>query len=204
MALTRKLLKSLSLSDEAQETIIEAHTETVGALKDEINTLKGQVEGLPALTKERDDLKKEIETLKANGGDTAKVQAEFDAYKKQIEDEKALTAKREALETLLKDKVNIQREEARKLILDAVKYDDIKLDDKGGITDADALAKSYGEKYSSFVSKAGTRGTPPAVPPASGKNYGGMSRDDIMKITDRNERRIAIAQNLEQFNGSAK
>lgn len=197
MALTRKLLKSLGLSEEVQEAIIDAHTETVAALKDEINTHKAQVEGIPALTKERDELKKEVETLKANDGDAAKVQADFDAYKQQVEGEKALAAKRKAMDAFLKDKVGIQRDDARELILAATKFDDIKLDDAGALTDQDALAKSYGEKYASFVGKAGTRGTPPTTPPSNGGN--GMTKEEIMKITDRQERLTAIAQNQHLF-----
>lgn len=40
MALTRKLLKSMGLSDEQVETVIEAHTDTVDGLKNELSGLK--------------------------------------------------------------------------------------------------------------------------------------------------------------------
>lgn len=187
-------------TEDLENRLIALHLGVVDPLKDQIQTYKADAEKLPAVQKELDDLK-----AQGDGGYKEKYEAEAKAhreYKQQVEGEKALKDKRAALDALLKDKVNIQRDEARTLILDAVKYDDIKLDEKGCISDADALAKSYGEKYASFVSKPGTKGTPPAVPPASGKNYGGMTRDDIMKIADRNERRIAIAQNLGLFNGS--
>ena len=57
MALTRKLLKGMGLTDEQVDTIIEAHTDTVDGLKEDINKYKGDAEKLPTVQKELDDLK---------------------------------------------------------------------------------------------------------------------------------------------------
>lgn len=197
MALTRKLLKSLSLSDEAQETIIEAHTETVGALKDEINTLKGQVEGLPALTKERDYLKKEIETLKANGGDTAKVQAEFDAYKKQIEGEKKAALDEADVMAICKE-AGIARESSLRLIVKDFDRSQIERGDDGKITNRAKLVEAVKKDYADFVGTPGKDGTPPATPPTGGG--GGMTKEQILDIKDAKARQQAIADNMELFN----
>ena len=57
MALTRKLLKGMGLTDEQVDTIIEAHTDTVDGLKEQVKTYKSDAEKLPNVQKELDDLK---------------------------------------------------------------------------------------------------------------------------------------------------
>ena len=57
MALTRKLLKGMGLTDEQVDTIIEAHTDTVDGLKADVTKYKGNAEKLPGVQKELDDLK---------------------------------------------------------------------------------------------------------------------------------------------------
>ena len=57
MALTRTLLKGLGLTEEQVGTIIEAHSETVNGLKEELGTYKAAAEKLPGVQKELDDLK---------------------------------------------------------------------------------------------------------------------------------------------------
>ena len=56
MALTRKLLKGMGLTDEQVDTIIEAHTDTVDGLKADIGKYKADAEKLPGIQKELDDL----------------------------------------------------------------------------------------------------------------------------------------------------
>ena len=57
MALTRKLLKGMGLTDEQVDTIIEAHTDTVDGLKEQVKAYKADADKLPAVQKELDDLK---------------------------------------------------------------------------------------------------------------------------------------------------
>ena len=79
MALTRKLLRSMGIEDEKIDQIIDAHTETVNALKDERDGLKDAA----------DRLKKaeaELEELKAKPADSFKEKfekehADFEAFK---------------------------------------------------------------------------------------------------------------------------
>lgn len=182
-------------TDDIENRLIALHLGVVDPLKDSLATYKATAEKLPAVQKELDDLK-----AAGDGGYKEKYEAEAKAhkeYKDQVEAEKTKGAKRAALEKLLKDKVNIQRPEARALILDAANYDDVKLDDKGGIADADALAKSYGEKYASFVSRGGAKGTDPNNPPSGGNTR--MTKEQIGQIKNPAERRAAIQANLDLF-----
>ena len=57
MSLTRKLLKGMGLTDEQVDTIIEAHTDTVDGLKEQVKTYKADAEKLPNVQKELDELK---------------------------------------------------------------------------------------------------------------------------------------------------
>lgn len=197
MALTRKLLKSLGLSEEAVEAVIDAHSETVNGLQSRIATLEQQVTTIPDITRERDDLKQKVEASAAGGDKVAEVQAAFDAYKAEVEGEKTRTAKRGALDTLLRDKVGVARDEARQLILDAMKLDDYELDGTGAIKDADAHVQQLGTKYAAFVAKTDQQGTARVTPPTGGGK--GMTREEILAIKDPTAQRQAIAQNLALF-----
>ena len=79
MALTRKLLKGMGLTDEQVDTIIEAHTDTVDGLKADVSKYKTDAEKLS-------DVQKELDELKAKGDDGwkekhDKLKGEFDTYK---------------------------------------------------------------------------------------------------------------------------
>ena len=57
MALTRKSLKAMGLTDEQVDSIIEMHSETVDGLKEQVKTYKADAEKLPNVQKELDELK---------------------------------------------------------------------------------------------------------------------------------------------------
>jgi hypothetical protein len=63
MALTRKSLKAMGLTDEQVDSIIEMHSETVDGLKADVQKFKGDAEKLPGIQKELDELK-----AKGDGG----------------------------------------------------------------------------------------------------------------------------------------
>lgn len=100
MAITRKLLKGMGLTEEQQDTIIEAHTDTVNGLKADIDRYKADAEKLPGVQKELDDLKG-----KGDDGYKEKYESEhkaFEDYKTSVAAEKTTAAKEKALETALK------------------------------------------------------------------------------------------------------
>ena len=57
MALTRRFLKGMGLTEEQVDTIIEAHTEVTDGLKEQINQYKADADKLVDVQKELDDLK---------------------------------------------------------------------------------------------------------------------------------------------------
>lgn len=193
MALTRKLLKGMGLTDEQVDTIIEAHTDTVDGLKADVSKYKADAEKLPSVQKQLDDLK-----AAGDGGYKEKYEKEhsaFEAFKTDITAKESKAAKEKAVRAYFESKnitgANLDLamrgcgEEMAALELDGEKIKDTKA--------LDALVDGT---YKGLVSKQTVR-----VDTGARFNGGGkpMTKDEIMQITDRAERRAAIAANMDLF-----
>lgn len=198
MALTRKLLKGMGLTDEQVDTIIEAHTDTVDGLKDQIATYKADAEKLPGVQKELDDLKKED----ADGGYKAKYEKEhkdFQNYKDGITAKETAAAKEKAARAYFESK-GIPADSMGLVIRGAkAEISGLELDGEE-IKDSTALDALLNGDYKGLVGKITKTGTDTQNPPDT--TGGKMTRDQIMSIADRTERRAAIAKNMELFTGS--
>ena len=196
MSLTRKFLSALGIEDDKVDEIINAHTETVNALKEQRDSFKEDAEKLPAVQKELDELK-----ATANGEDAYKVK--YDALKEDFENfkreqaEKETHAKKESAYRNLLAEVGISEKRINS-VLRVSDVDAIELDDENKVKDADTLKKSIGKEWSDFIVTTEQKGVTTATPPAgSGKVY--KSKDEIMAIKDTKERQTAIAENHEMF-----
>lgn len=193
MALTRKLLKGMGLTDEQVDTIIEAHTDTVDGLKADVSKYRADAEKLPGVQKELDDLK-----AAGDGGYKEKYEKEhsaFEAFKTDITAKESKAAKEKAVRAYFESKnitgANLDLamrgcgEEMAALELDGEKIKDTK--------SLDALVDGT---YKGLVSKQTVR-----VDTGARFNGGGkpMTKDEVMQITDRAERRAAIAANMDLF-----
>ena len=193
MAITRKLLKGMGLTEEQQDTIIEAHTDTVNGLKADVDRYKADAEKLPGVKKELDDLKG-----KGDDGYKAKYESEhqaFEDYKASVAAEKTTAAKEKALETALK-KVGIadkRLQSVARLCKGDGLLDKLELDDKGAIKDSDKLEASLKESYSDYIVKTSTQGANTPNPPA---NNGGkvLTREDIYKTDDKGRYVLSTAE----------
>ena len=198
MSLTRKFLSALSIEDDKVDEIINAHTETVNALKEQRDAYKADAEKLPGVQKELDDMKAAAEK---SGKDAYKVKyealkEEFEEYKDQQKQKEVHARKEDAYRELLKEAgVSEKRINA---VLKVSDIDAIAFDDEGKIQDAAELKKSIGEEWADFIVHEKTEGQKTATPPAgSGKVY--KTKDEIMEIKDTKERQAAIAENHEMF-----
>lgn len=202
MAITRKLLKGMGLTEEQQDTIIEAHTDTVNGLKADIDRYKADAEKLPGVQKELDDLKG-----KGDDGYKSKYESEhkaFEDYKKAVDAEKTTTAKEKALGVLLQ-KIGVSEKRVQsvaKLAKADGLLDKLELDDEGVVKDADKMEKSLKDSYSDYITTTSTQGANTPNPPA---NSGGakLSMADIYKkddkghyVLDYESRLKAIEENL--------
>ena len=194
MALTRKLLKGLGLTDEQVDTIIEAHTDTVDGLKVDISKYKADAEKLPGVQKELDELK-----AADNAGYQEKYEKEhkaFEDYKADITAKETKAAKEKAVKAYFESK-NITGANLDLAMrgcgteMAAIKMDGDKIKDTSAL---DALMEGA---YKGLVSTKTVTGSDAATPPAN--TGGSMTKDQIMQIKDRTERRAAIAANLELF-----
>ena len=192
MALTRNYLKSMGLTEEQVNAIIENHTDSIDGLKAELATARAAAETVEALTKERDELKDKL----SKAGDAAKVQAEFDAYRQQVETEKANAAKSEAVRKALKAS-GVQREEFLDLLMGKVELDKVEMDGDA-VKDEESFVAPFKASYAGCFASESEQGTKLQNPPSGGGTR--MTKEQIAKIENRDERRAAIAANLDLYN----
>ena len=194
MALTRKLLKSFGLEESVIDSIIEAHTETVDALKKQRDDAQTEAGKAADLTRQLNEANDKL----AKTGDAATVQKAFDDYKAGIEAEKTAGRVRDALRALLKNDVGIKRESALDLIMAAEKLDGYQLDESGKLKDAASIAANMKTKHAEWIGEVKTTGVPQINPPTGGGAHT-MDVDTIRKIKDPIERQRKIAENMELF-----
>lgn len=187
MALTRKMLTAMGLTEEQVESIIEAHTETTNAL----SGYKADAEKLAAVQKELDELKG------ADGG-----------YKKMYEDEHAAfeayradaVAKEAAAQkgTLYRAALRAAGVDERRfeVILRATDLSHLGVKD-GKLEDEDGVLVAIRRDWADFIPTTQTRGTFVETPPRT--EGAGMTREQILAIKDASARQQAIAENIDQF-----
>lgn len=181
MALTRKMLKAMGIEDEKIDQIIEAHTETVEGLKEQVSAYKADAEKLPGVQKELDDLKKDG----GDGGYKAKYEKEhkdFADYKAGIAAKESAAAKEKAARAYFAGK-GIPAESMALVIRGAkAEIDALNLDgDK--IKDATALDSLLAGDYKGLIGKETRQGTDTKTPPDT--TGGAKSRAEIYKKDDK-------------------
>lgn len=162
MALSRALLKGMSLTDEQVQAIIDAHRETVDGLKEERDQYKEAAEKLPIVQKELDDLKKDT----SSGDWQKKYQDEhdaFEAYKTEIA-AKETTAKLQAAykKLLVEQKVGEKHIDS---ILKVTDFSGMKLKDDGTLDGADKLTETIKKDWSGFITTKEDKGADVETPP---------------------------------------
>lgn len=198
MALTRKLLKGMGLTEEQVDTIIEAHTDTVEGLKADIAKYKPDAEKYANAQRELDALKEA-----GDGGYKAKYENEkkaFADFKAGITAKEAKAAKEKAVRAYFEGKKitgsNLDLamrgcgEEMSALEMDGEK-----------IKDTSALDALLNGAYKGLIASEETHGTKVITPPTN--NGGRMSREDIYKkdsngkyVLSTAERQKALAESM--------
>ena len=179
MSLTRKLLKGMGLTDEQVDTIIEAHTDTVDGLKEQVKTYKADAEKLPNVQKELDDLK-----AAGDGGFKEKFEKEhsdFENFKKTIQEKETKTAKESAAKAFFESKgitgnsleIAMRGSSAEIAALDL---------DGEKIKDSSALDALVNGTFKALVSTTTTKGANIPNPPVTTPNKA-YSADDIRKMS---------------------
>lgn len=186
MALTRKMLKAMGIEDEKIDQIIEAHTDTVNALKDERDELKDKVSTLA-------DVQKELEEVKKNASDSGKdaykvkyeaLKEEFTAFKNEVTANQTKAAKESAYKAMLKE-IGVADKRIDS-ICKVTDFDSIEIDENGKIKDAENVTEAAKVEWADFIQIAKEKGADPANPPKNeGTTFSGMSITE--KMTYANE-----------------
>ena len=163
MALTRKLLRSMGIEDDKIDQIIEAHTETVNALKDERDEFKDAAEKLPKVQAELDELK-----AKPDDGFKEKYEkehADFETYKAETAKADSEREKKSLYRKLLQDAgVDPKRLDAVMRVAD---LSEVSVED-GAIVDADKVTEAVKSEWSDFIQTTGSKAAGVDTPPAGG------------------------------------
>ena len=197
MAFSRKVLKAMGSEDAKIDQIIDAHSETVDALKAERDTYKEDAAKLAGGQKALDALK-----AKGDDGYKAKYEAEkaaHDALKADIAAKETKKAKTDAYRELLKGANIDEKRIATILRAEAPTIDKIELDADGKIKNAEQYTESIKSDWADFIVTQSAKGTNTATPPANGGAASTKTKEDILKIKDAGERQKAIAENPTLF-----
>lgn len=166
MALTRKMLKAMGIEEEKIDQIIEAHTETVDALKEQRDSYKGDADKLAEVQKELGKTKEELETA---AKDEYKekyetLKAEFDTFKNEQTEKETRQAKENAYREILKAAgVSEKRIDT---VLKVSDIDGLELVD-GKLKDSEKLSETIKTEWADFIPTTTQTGGKAANPPAN-------------------------------------
>lgn len=198
MALTRKFLAALGIEADKVDEIINAHSETVDGLKEQLRTTKEEVEKLKDVQKELDDLKADVKNNYKSKADYDKLEKAFGDYKSEVTGKEAAAAKEKAVRAYYESRgikgANLEiaikgsKDEIAAIQLDGDKIKDPKV--------LDELIKGT---YAGLVSTQSARGAGTNNPPGNNGGSNSMTKEQILQIRDSRERQQAIAEHMDLF-----
>lgn len=198
MSLTRKMLKAMGIEEEKIDQIIEAHTETVDAIKEQREAYRADAEKLPGV-------QRELDALKNNSGNDYKAKYEkekkdFQDYKNSVAEKESAAAKEKAARAYFESK-GIPADSMGLVIRGAkAEISGLELDGEK-IKDSTALDTLLSGDYKGLIGKTTTKGTDTKTPPDT--SGGIKSREEIYKKDDKGryilstaERQAALAESM--------
>ncbi len=174
MSLTRAYLKGLGLDDEKVNAIIDAHSETVTALKNKYTELETQFASAKESADKLPEIQKELESLKKEDYksryETEK--AAHDQLKATVESGRVRAAKEKAVRAWY-EKNNI-RDAGLAIAMRGTRLDELELNEDGSLRDAAPLERLLEGDFKPLVTQnhrtvssggslAGREETPPSA-----------------------------------------
>lgn len=183
--------EELTAKEKAQQ-IMDGHIAVTDGLKDERDSYKAEAEKAA-------DLQKQLEDLTANGEDFKKKFEDehkaFEDFKKQTASDAEAAKVRTAYRKLLAGEgISEKRLDS---ILKVTDLSKLKLDKDGNLEGVDGLKKAINDEWGEFKTTVTEKGAVVEKPLHTGKPT--KTKDEIMAITDTDERQKAIAENHELF-----
>ena len=190
MALTRKMLQAMDISDDKIDQIIDAHKNTISGLTDERDKLIEERDKLKTENTRLANVEKDLVKAQAKLDDAADsaqkltdLQKQFDDYKADVDAKAKAASKTAAYKALLREAgVNEKRIEAVLKVSDISK---IELDADGKIKDSKTVVDGIKSEWADFIVTEGKQGAQTPTPPANdgGVDYDKMSDSDYYKAT---------------------
>ena len=186
MAFTRKFLKSLNLSDDQIDAVMEAHTELTDGMKKTIADLTEKAEAADGLQKKVDEL---------SGGEDWK--AKYQAKEKEFADYKADIVSKEreaAVKAAYRELLASERVGERQLdaVIRATDFSGMKLGADGKLENIDSLKEGIKKDWGGFIVTESTKGADVPTPPA-GSGTGGANPRAAELAKQFHERRYGAA-----------
>ena len=196
MALTRKMLKAMGIEEEKIDQIIEAHTETVDALKADRDSYKNDASKLKKVQEELDE-------LKAKGDDGwkekhDKVKKEYDDYKNEVTAKESKAIKEKAVRAFYEEKGITGKNLEIAMRGSRAEIDGIEMDGEK-IKDTASLKALVDGDFASLVATTTTKGAKTSNPPANGGKGTDNTKEEIMAIRDGAVRRQEMLNNPHLF-----
>lgn len=169
MALTRKMLAAMDISEEKISEIMNAHLATVNEIKDERDQLKADTKELEKIRKDLEKANEALEAYKTGDWENKynNLKGEYDTYKTDTETKAVKSAKEAAYKQLLIDAGISDKRIPSIMKVSGATLDEIKLDKDGKIEDADKLTESAKTEWADFIVTPEARGAGVATPPAN-------------------------------------
>lgn len=193
MALTRKFLKGMGLSEEQIDSIIESHTDTVNGLKEQIDELKDNGSGKKGENGNNSASGKNSGAAKNSGGEKEpenqwekkykELNSQFEEFKTKQAEKDAHAAKETALRKLLEE-IGVSAKRINSVVK-VSNIDGIELDDNGAIKHVDKLRDSLKTEWADFIEQKQIQGTNTATPPAGGEAGGKTANPKAAEIAAR-------------------
>ena len=190
----------MGIEDAQIDQIITLHTDVVNEIKEERDKLKADAEKLPKVQKELNEARKDLEKQNEENPYKVKYDAlkeDFDKYKNEVTAKETTAKKSKAYKQLLKDAGVSEKRIESVMKVSKGEIEKVEFDDDGKLKDSDKLVDGIKNEWSDFIEVKQDNGANTPTPPKQGKQT--MTRDEIMAIKDRGERRKAIAENMEVF-----
>ncbi len=194
MSLTRRMLKAMGIDEEKIDQIIEAHAESVDALKEKAEKYEADSKTLVTVQKELDDLKK-------GGGDWKekyeKEHKDFTEFKNALTAKETKAAKEKAYRDFLKNDVGVH-EKHIDLIVRGTNLDEVVLDgDK--IKDAESRKEAAKKEFADYITHEYSQGVKVSSPPENTGKGSGMTKEQILAIRDTSTRHKTMLENAHLF-----
>lgn len=167
------MLKAMGIEEDKQDQIIEAHTESIEALKKERDEYKASADMLESVQKELDD-------IKSAPGDNFQEKYEsehkaFEEYKAQVQHDAETREKTELYRAALKEAgVDEKRIES---VLKVTDLDGIEMKD-GALKDHDGIIEGVKKDWADFIVQDASKPANVSNPP---KNTGGEKEPGSLK-----------------------